>query len=97
IALNGTGLNQPGIAVTTPKGGTNLPFGMVLNDGAGNHVGTQTFTIQNIGLQSLVISQNGISVSGTGFSIQSITSSTQGAINLATGSATIAANQAETW
>jgi YD repeat-containing protein len=98
IALNGTGLNRPGILVTTPQGGTNLPFGPVLNDGAGNHVGTQTFTIQNVGLQPLVVSQNGITlVNATGFSIRSVVSSTQGTINLASGSASIAAKQTETW
>ena len=98
MALSGTGLNQPGISVTTPQGGTALPFGPVLNDGAGNHVGTQAFTIQNLGLQPLVISQNGLTLTNaTGFAIQGITSSTQGTINLATGSKTVAANSAETW
>jgi YD repeat-containing protein len=98
IALDGTGLNRPGILVTTPQGGTNLPFGPVLNDGAGNHVGTQTFTIQNVGLQPLAISQNGITlVTATGFSIKSVVSSTHGTINLSTGSASIAASQTETW
>jgi hypothetical protein len=98
IALNGTGLNQPGIVITTPQGGTILAFGPVLNDGAGNHIGKQTFTIQNLGLQPLVISANGISlVNAPGYSIQSIVSSTHGTINLASGSATIAAKQTETW
>ena len=97
VALNGTGLNQPGIQVITPKGGLSLPFGSVLNDGAGNHVGTQTFTIQNIGLQPLVVNQNGITFTGSQFSVQSITSSVHGAINLATSSATIAAKEAEVW
>jgi YD repeat-containing protein len=98
IALNGTGLNQPGILVTTPKGGTNLPFGMVLNDGAAGHVGTQSFTITNIGLQTLTVAHNGIFLTNaTGYALQSIVSSTAGSISLASSSATIAPNSAETW
>jgi YD repeat-containing protein len=97
VALDGTGLNQPGIQVMTANGGLNLPFGAVLNDGAGNHVGTQTFTIQNIGLQPMVVGQNGITSTSGQFSVQSISSSTHGAVNLATGSATIAASETEVW
>ncbi len=101
IALNATGLNQPGILVTTPHGGTTLPFGPVLNDGSGHHVGTQSFTVQNIGLQSLAIPANGIHlVSAPGYAVQSIVSSTQPGINLSSvtsGGGSIAANQTETW
>ena len=101
VALSGTGLNQPGIVVMDSSGNPNdraIAYGPVLNDGPGNRVATQTVTIQNIGLQNLVIPKNGFSFSGsTVFSIQSLVSSTQGAINLSASSASIAPNQAETW
>jgi len=99
VALTGTGLNQPGILVTGSYGTPNQPamqFGPVLNDGSGNRVATQTFTIQDIGLQPLSIPANGITISGAPFSIQSIVSSTKGTISLSS-SASIAANQAEIW
>lgn len=101
VVLSGTGLNQPGIVVADNSGDPNdhsIAYGNVLNDGPGNHVASQTVTIQNIGLQPLVIPKNGLSMSGsTGFSIQNITSSTQGTINLSASSANVAPNQAETW
>jgi YD repeat-containing protein len=94
VALSGIGLNQPGISVS---GSSGVQFGPILNDGLGNRIGTQTITIQDIGLQALSIPRNGISVLGTTFSIQSIVSSTHGTIGISSSAATIAANQAETW
>jgi YD repeat-containing protein len=102
VALSGAGLNQAGILVTagTSSGTANLslPYGPVLNDGPGDRIATHSVAIQDIGLQSLSIPQNGLAISGSaGFAIQSIVSSTQGTINLSASGATIAPKQAETW
>lgn len=104
VALLGTGLNQPGIETTDSVGAFDdraMDFGPTLNDGAGGRTRTQTVTIKNIGTQNLVVSQNGIAaINGPRFSVQSIVSSTRGAITISSATPadrTIAPLGAETW
>ena len=104
VSLSGTGLNQPGIETADSVGATDdraLDFGPTLNDGAGARTRTQTVTIKNIGTQNLVVSQNGIAIiNGPKFSVQSIVSSTRGAITISSSdpvARTIAPLGAETW
>ena len=104
VSLSGTGLNQPGIETADSVGATGdhaMDFGPTLNDGAGGRTRTQTVTVKNIGTQNLIVSQNGIAiVSGTKFSVQSIVSSTRGAITISSSdpvARTIAPLGAETW
>jgi hypothetical protein len=75
-----------------------IDFGNVINDGTGAANAERTVTLTNSGSGPLTISQNGLSlINGSGWQIVSTTSSTQGAINLATAARTIAAAGAETW
>jgi hypothetical protein len=75
-----------------------MDFGAVINDGAGGATANRTVTLTNPGTGPLTVSQNGLSlINGTGWQIVSITSNTQGAINLASAAKTIAAAGAETW
>lgn len=104
VSLSGTGLNQPGIETADSVGATDdraLDFGPTLNDGAGARTRTQTVTIKNIGTQNLVVSQNGIAIiNGPKFSVQSIVSSTRGAITISSSdpvARTIAPLGGETW
>lgn len=104
VALSGTGLNQPGIEAADSAGVTNdraIDFGPTLNDAAGNRTRTHTVTLKNIGTQPLVISQNGVTIlNGARFSVQSIISSTRGAITISSASSiarTIAPLGAEIW
>ncbi|MFA7233982.1 MAG: choice-of-anchor D domain-containing protein, partial [Terrimicrobiaceae bacterium] len=104
VALSGTGLNQPGIDATDSAGAPDdhaMDFGPTLNDGAGGRTRTHTISVKNIGIQPLVVAQNGISVvNGPKFSVQSIVSSTNGTITISSGTAadrTIAPLGAETW
>jgi len=101
ISLTGTGEAVADIAVvdsSTPANDYNVKFGGVMNDGAGGSTATHTVTLSNPGSGVLTIAQNGISLSsGTHFSLNSVTSDTQGAINLATGSAPIAIDGGENW
>ena len=97
ISLTGNGVPVPKIALTTPEA-AETDFGSVVQDGAGGFQSTRTISLKNTGTGPLTVSQNGISLlTGTQFSVVSVTSSTQGAINLATGSRTIAARGAEIW
>ena len=94
VSLIGTGLTPQLLAA----GPTTVAFGSIPADGPGRQVATRTVTLSNTGQLPLQISQNGITLAiGTQFNIASIVSSTQGAINLATGAATLAANSAESW
>jgi YD repeat-containing protein len=96
ISLSGTGVPMPQIALTTPA--SLISFGGQVDDGAGGFQTTKDILIQNNGSGPLTVNQNGISLlTGTQFSILSITSSTNGVINLATGSRTIAQFGSETW
>ena len=100
IALSGTGLNQPVLVVTDSGAPNNLNLGFpaTLDDGPGGRSATQTVQLTNIGTQPLVVSQNGIVLAGgTNFQVVSVVSSVSGAVNLAGGSATLAAMSAETW
>ncbi len=101
VALSGTGLNQPGLAVSytgSTTAGQPLTFPATLDDGAGGVSTTETVQLTNIGTQPLIISKNGIATLGNAaFQVVGIVSSTQGAINLAAGSASIAPKGAETW
>jgi YD repeat-containing protein len=102
VSLQGNGTPIPQLAVnygaavgTDPR---TLDFGAVINDGTGGAKSERTVTLTNTGSGPLTVNQNGISLlNGTGWQIVSITSSTQGAINLATAAKTIAAGGAETW
>ena len=96
IALAGTGLNQPDLNLS----GTSLSFPATLDDGSGGRTSTMTFVIKDVGTQVLVVAKNGLSLlagAQSQFKIVSIVSSTQGAINLASASASLAAEGAETW
>jgi YD repeat-containing protein len=96
ISLSGTGVPTPQIALTTPTSLVN--FGGQVNDGAGGFQTTNDIFIQNNGSGPLTVSRNGISLlTGTQFSILSITSSTNGTIILTGGSKTIAPFGSETW
>ena len=104
IALSGTGLNQPGIEATDSSGPSSdraIDFGPTLNDGTGNRTRTHTVTLKNIGTQPLVITQNGVSIlNGAKFTVQSIISSTRGAIAISSATSTartIAPLGAEIW
>lgn len=104
IALSGTGLNQPGIEAADSSGAAGdraIAFGPTLNDGAGNRTRSHSVTLKNIGVQPLVISQNGVTIiNGTKFSVQNIVSSTRGAITISSATAaarTIAPLGAEIW
>jgi RHS repeat-associated protein len=97
VALSGAGTPVPNLVVATS--GTSavaqtVDFGNVVDNGA---AGTATVTLTNSGSGPLTISQNGISLPSGPFSITSISSNTQGTINLSGGSKTIAAGNAETW
>jgi YD repeat-containing protein len=95
IVLSGTGAPVPQIALTTPT--TLVNFGGQVVDGAGGFETTKDILIQNNGSGPLTVNPNGISLlTGTQFSIVSITSSTQGIITPAAGG-TIADNGMETW
>ena len=96
INLSGVGIPAPQIALTTPT--SLVSFGGQVNDGNGSFQTTQDVLIQNNGTGPLTINQNGISLlTGTQFSVLSVISSTQGNINLTTGSSTISDNGRETW
>lgn len=102
IALSGNGLPIPQMAVGygAPIGtdSRSIAFGNVINDGTGAANADRTVTLTSTGSGPLTISQNWLSlINGTGWQIVSTTSSTQGAINLATAARTIAAAGAETW
>ena len=102
IALSGTGTPVPQLTVNygAPSGSDPrlVDFGSVINDGAGGAKADRTITLTNNGSGPLTVSQNGVSlINGTGWQVVSITSSTQGAINLASSAKTIAAAGAETW
>ncbi len=59
---------------------------------------TRTVTLTNTGQLPLQVNQNGITlINGTHYKIVGVSSSTQGTINLASGSATLRASSAETW
>lgn len=97
IALSGTGTPVPDIALTTPEA-VETDFGDVVQDGAGGGSTTRTVTLKNIGTGPLTVNQNGITfLTGTHYQVVSVTSSTQGVLNLATAPRTMAAAGAETW
>ena len=97
IPLTGTGMPIPKISlVSGVAGATN--FGNVVDDGHGDYKDTTTISFENIGSGPLTVNQNGISLlNGVNFSVVSITSSTQGSINLSSGQASIAPGGAEIW
>ncbi|MGL6077104.1 MAG: RHS repeat-associated core domain-containing protein [Fimbriiglobus sp.] len=98
VALSGSGVARPNLVVG--NGGIEnrtVPFSDVAVDGAGGIAGTASLTLSNSGSGPLIVNQNGLSLPVGPYSVTGITSSTQGAISLSTGSKTIAANSAETW
>lgn len=101
LALSATGVPSPEIQLTdstAPTGDRIENFGEVNADGSGKAISTRTVTITNPGTGPLTINQNGLSfTTGSHFKIISVTSSTAGAINLASGSRTIAPGTAEKW
>lgn len=101
VALSATGIPSPEIQLadsTAPATDRTENFGEVNADGTGKSTSTRTVTITNPGTGPLTINQNGLSfTTGTHFRIVSVTSSTAGAINLSTGSRTMAAASAEKW
>ena len=100
VALSGTGTPLANLLVTDSVSPTNdqtANFGDVGVDGSGGAVGSASVTLSNNGSGTLSINQNGITLPAGPFAITGITSSTQGAIDLASGSKTIAADGTETW
>ena len=101
VSLTGIGLNQPGLTVIDsdpPPDDLVMAFPATLNDGVGGKLNTKTIQLVNNGNQNLTINQNGLGLqSGANFRVASITSSTAGAVNLATGAKTILARGAESW
>ena len=101
VPVSGQGLVRPSLVASnslSPSNALTMNFGNVLNDGAGGAVGTATLTLKNQGTQTLIVIQNGLTISGgVGFSVATIISSTRGNINLAAGSSTIAPNNGEFW
>jgi len=101
VALSGNGVPVPDIEIddpTPPATDLSLDLGEVVNDGVGGRSHTDSFTISNPGSGPLTISQDGISlINGTNFTLLSINSSVQGSIDLSTGAATLAEQNAETW
>lgn len=101
VNLTATGVATPDISVTdstAPTGDLRESFGSVIQDGANGAFSQRTIALRNPGTGPMTVNQNGITFeSGLHFKLVSITSSTQGAINLATGAKTIAGNNAERW
>ena len=100
VSLSGTGTPVPNLTVAdsiSPTDDRMLNFGNIAVDGVGGASGSASVTLTNNGSGPLTVSQNGITLPAGPFSITGITSSTQGAINLASGSKTIAAGGAEVW
>jgi RHS repeat-associated protein len=97
IPLTGTGVPVPQIAFA--PGTTNYTtFGSAIVAGPGGSQVSQTISFENTGSGPLTVNKNGISLlNGTNFRVISVTSTTQGAINLATGPGTIAGGGAEVW
>lgn len=101
VTLQGSGDPIQDIAVidpTIPESDLSVDYGGILNDGSGGTKASQTIQLINKGSGPLIVSQNGISLlTGTVYSIVSITSSTQGTIDLSAGTATLAPDETETW
>jgi RHS repeat-associated protein len=101
VQLSGIGLVEPDIAVMDSIGPPHdlaVDFAPTLNDGAGNRTNVQTIAIANVGGQSLLVAQNGISLLGTtDFQIVGIESSVNGPVDLAGGGSSIDPLGAETW
>lgn len=101
VSLTGVGLAVPDITITdstAPDTDLTLNFGGVMVDGVDGVSVNQTVTVKNDGSGPLIVAQNGISITGgTQYELVSISSDTQGAINLSTGSATVAEYGAEMW
>ena len=99
FALSGTATAQPKLMVVTPSGTASDPK-LLFTETAFDvsAVSQRTFTLTNTGSGALTINRNGISIpQGSCFTIKSITSSTQGTINLTTAAKTIAPYGNETW
>ena len=100
VALSGIGTPQGNLSISdsvAPANDQKVDLGDVAVDGVGGLFKTATLTLVNNGSGPITINQNGINVPAGQFSILSIISNTQGAINLATGAKTLAAASAETW
>jgi len=103
VSLSGTGVAIPRLAIADPVSPADdllADFGGIVNDGTGGTASLLTFALTNTGSGALTVNQNGIGLTDTAsgvWSIVSITSNTQGAINLATSPRTLAPNSTETW
>lgn len=104
VPVSGQGLIRPSMVVSNSvsTNNTTLNFGTVLNDGVGGTTGLATLLLFNRGIQPLIVSQNGLSLTNStnGFSIVSTVSSTRGTVDLTSASSTmrtIATNQTEIW
>ena len=94
VNLTGVGLAVPDVAVDRPS----VEFGACSADGPGLRGVERVVQLRNEGSGLLTISQNGVGlISGTNFSVVSITSSVAGAVNLAAGPATVAKKGGEIW
>lgn len=104
VAVAGSGAVRPALSVTDSSGPSNdlaVAFGAVLNDGAGKRSAVQTVRLKNVGTQPLIVSQNGLPLSGgAGFSVTGVVSSTRGSVSIASANnsdRTIAPTQTEVW
>ncbi|WP_309380272.1 choice-of-anchor D domain-containing protein [Cerasicoccus frondis] len=101
VTLQGTGKPIPDVLIEDASGAPMdllVDFGNVINDGMGGDAYTSAITLTNGGTGSLTVSQNGFSLlDGTSYSLVSLVSDVQGAIDLANGSASLAGANAETW
>jgi len=101
VDLMGSGDPVPDILVLDPVGAnddSSMYMGRVAADGVSGAFIAQTIELLNVGSGTLTIDPNGLFFnSGTHFEIDSIHSSTQGNIDLTSGSATLAPRQSEIW
>ena len=68
MALSGTGLNQPALAVLDadiPPDDLRLDFDPTLDDGAGGRSSTRMILLKDVGTQPLSIPQNGVATLGS--------------------------------
>jgi hypothetical protein len=99
VALSGTGTPRPNLSITDSVAPTNeksVNLGRIALHGLGTP-GTASVTLSNVGSGALTVAQNGLRLPAGPFTITSVTSSTRGSINLASGSNTIASGGTETW
>lgn len=104
VALSGQGLDRPAIDVTdsiAPSNDLAVGFGPVLNDGPAGNIALQTLVLRNVGIQPLVVAQNGLVPGGSAaFSVTGVVSSVDGPVDIGSvldADRTIDPAQTETW